>query len=96
MNDKTPRSKYLLVRWLEEESVGIMPSSNVHKEDKVAVGAVVRMKWSSKKYYDAEILKMSSKYIYKIIKPGKLVNVAMSFSGVQIRGKSSRRQWKHY
>ncbi len=48
---------YLLVRWIEEESVGIMPSSNVHQ---VAV-AVVRLQRLAKKYYDANILKMFSK-----------------------------------
>ncbi len=66
MNDKNKTSistfKYLLVRWLEEDAVGIMPSSAVHKEDKATVGAIVRMKWKGKTFYDAEILKMSSKY----------------------------------
>lgn len=53
--------KYYLVRWIAEESIGIMPSSSLHNEDNEAVGAVVRLKWSSKQYYDAEILKISGK-----------------------------------
>ncbi len=48
---------WYLLRWIEEESVGIMPSSNVHQ----VVVAVVRLQWLAKKYYDTNILKMSSK-----------------------------------
>lgn len=62
--------KYMLVRWVEEESVGVMPSTAVHKEDKAKaiIGDIVRLKWSGKQYYDAEILKTSGELLIRIFR----------------------------
>lgn len=49
----------MLVRWLEDEKIGIMPVTSVQKGNDVHVGAVVPVKWSGRKYYDAEILQLS-------------------------------------
>ncbi len=48
--------KFVLVRWLEEDSVGVMPTKAVHKEDaaSLVVGAMIRLKWNST-FYDAEL-----------------------------------------
>lgn len=64
MSSKTKRSrntaqktlKFALVRWLADETVGVMPLSAT-KED-VHVGSVVNMKWN-RTLYEAEILKIS-------------------------------------
>lgn len=53
--------KKVLVRWLEDETVGVMPISAIAKEDKginVFPGAIAKIKWK-KLFYDAEILKVS-------------------------------------
>ena len=54
---------FVLVRWLEEESIGVMPVRSIHEDDhdRVFVGAFVRVKWTTNKYYDTEILKLSGK-----------------------------------
>lgn len=49
---------FLLVRWLEEESVGVVPSSAVKKDQSVFAGSFADVKYQ-KKYYEAEILKIS-------------------------------------
>ena len=51
---------FVLVRWPEDNSVGVMPTSAAEKGVELYPGAEVRMKWK-KKMYDAEILKVSSK-----------------------------------
>ena len=50
-------NKYCLVRWLEDESVGVMPLSSSKTPD-VYVGKMTEFKYCGK-YYDAEILKIS-------------------------------------
>ena len=52
-----------MARWLDDESVGVMPISAVKTDanSSVHVGAFVEVKWGRGKYYDAEILKLSGK-----------------------------------
>ena len=52
--------KFAVVRWVDEESVGVMPLSAVRSGQKPYVGSFVEMKYQSK-YYEAEILKIDSK-----------------------------------
>jgi len=49
-----------LVRWLDDERVGVMPSSAVKNDEKAYVGSFVEFRWG-KSFYDAEILKISRK-----------------------------------
>ena len=55
------RTTFALVRWVEEESVGVMPLSAVRSGQKAFVSAIVEMKFKSM-YYEAEILKISGEY----------------------------------
>ena len=50
-------------RWLEDETVGVMPISAIAKEDKgnVYPGAIAKLKW--KKLYDAENIWYVAKYL---------------------------------
>ena len=54
------KPRFALVRWVEEESVGVMPLSAVKKNSNIFVGAIVEMKFK-KAFYDAEVLKISGK-----------------------------------
>ena len=58
-----PPKQYILVRWLEDESVGIMPISAVHKDSQAQthVGAVVDIKFG-RRYYTGEILQISGEF----------------------------------
>ena len=56
--------EFVLVRWLDEDQIGVMPISSIVKDKAVYVGAVVGIKWKPSEVYDAEILKISSKAIY--------------------------------
>jgi hypothetical protein len=40
--------QFALVRWLEDESVGVMPLSAVKKDSNACVGAIVEMKFKKK------------------------------------------------
>ena len=42
----------VLVRWLEDETVGVMPMLAISKEDKgnVYPGAIAKLKWKKKLY----------------------------------------------
>lgn len=61
--NKMPRRLFLLVRWLEDETVGVTLSTaaNVDGDDQLTVGAVLPIKFDSK-FYQAEILKISREY----------------------------------
>ena len=48
----------LLVRWLLDETVGVIPSSAVKKDQKVCLGAFIDAKFN-KKFYEAEVLMIS-------------------------------------
>lgn len=54
------KQEFALVRWLVDESVGVMPVTAVKKGLEAYVGVVVAMRFH-KKLYDAEILKISGK-----------------------------------
>ena len=59
-----PPKSYLLLRWIEDERVGIVPSSSVHSEDtqRVYPGAIGVRVMFGKKYFEAQILKIDGKY----------------------------------
>ena len=57
---KAGSPKLCLVRWLEDESVSVVPATTAGAKQKVYVGAIVNFKWL-KKMYEAEVLKISSK-----------------------------------
>ncbi len=52
-------NRYILVRWMEEESVGVVPASAASSEP--VLGTILAVKYQTK-YYDAEILKISGKH----------------------------------
>ena len=56
--------EFVLVRWIEEDQIGVMPISAVVKTKPLSVGAVVGVKWKPGQVYDAEILKISSMPAY--------------------------------
>ena len=58
-NSNSDSKEYVLVRWIEDESVGVMPLSAVAKGYSPSPGATIRMKWRGKKEYEAEVLKIS-------------------------------------
>ncbi|XP_019860258.1 PREDICTED: uncharacterized protein LOC100637058 isoform X2 [Amphimedon queenslandica] len=51
---------FMLVRWLEDEKVGVMPVSAAKTGVKPYVGAYIDVKWTRGKYYEAEILRISN------------------------------------
>ena len=53
--------QFALVRWTEDEAVGVMPISMVMQDYTPYAGAIVKMRWRGKKLYDAEILKILGK-----------------------------------
>lgn len=55
------KTQSVLVRWIIDESVGVMPSTSVKTGQIQTVGAFVDAKYDGK-FYEAEILKISSKY----------------------------------
>ncbi len=46
-------NRYILVRWMEEESVGVVPASAASSEP--VWGIILAVKYQTK-YYDAEVL----------------------------------------
>ena len=57
------KPKFALVSWLEDDSVGVVPLSAAKDGEKVYPGAMLPIKFQ-RKYYDAEILKISGKKRY--------------------------------
>ena len=57
---KAGNPKLCLVRWLEDETVSVVPATTAEAKQKVYVGAIVNFKWL-KQMYEAEVLKISSK-----------------------------------
>lgn len=56
MPPKTETTKsFMLVRWLEDEKVGIMPVSAAKTGAKPYVGAYIDVKWMRGKYYEVRI-----------------------------------------
>ena len=54
---------YLLIRWIAEENLSILPCTAARSKDKLYVGAVDDFKWSGH-YYNGEILKISGQLLY--------------------------------
>ncbi len=54
--------EFVLVRWLEEETIGVMPCSAAPPGVSLYPGLTTLMKWKGKKQYEVEILKVSSKF----------------------------------
>lgn len=63
--EATTRKSFCLLRWIEEDKVGIMPISAVKKDQIATVGSVVDVKYQSK-FYPAEILVVSGNLLYII------------------------------
>ena len=58
--------RWMLVRWIDEDMIGVMPALAVVKGYTAYVGAVVRLKWNrGRETYDTEILKMSGESFLK-------------------------------
>ena len=55
--------KFVLVRWVEEDSVGVMPIAAAPNSKDIYVGCFTKMTWTpkGKKLYDVEVLKISGK-----------------------------------
>ena len=52
--------QFTLVRWIEDDTIGVMPISAVEGKDCMpCVGASIDMHWRGKKTYKAEILRIS-------------------------------------
>ena len=60
MPPRRKERRFILVRWLQDETVGVVPQSTVHKDDqrRVYVGSSLRVKYG-RKFYEGEILQMS-------------------------------------
>ena len=54
-------AKYILVRWIEDETLSIRPSSAVSKGINASVGALGDIKFG-RVYYQGEILAISGEY----------------------------------
>ena len=56
-------AKYVLVRWMEEDKLGVMPITAIPpgKRNDAFLGLITPMKWSGGKTYHAELLQLSSK-----------------------------------
>ena len=62
-SEPTVGPSFMLVRWLKDEQVGVMPTNATHSEDEIKVKNDVRVKWG-KSYYEAQILCLSGKSIF--------------------------------
>ena len=51
---------FLLVRWIDEENLSVVPDTAARKGQKVFVGAFGDFKWAGK-YYEGEVLGVSGK-----------------------------------
>lgn len=54
--------EFVLVRWVQDETVGVMPATAAGKGERLYPGLLTKMKWKGKKSYEVEILKISSKF----------------------------------
>lgn len=54
--------KYILVRWIDEENLSVLPVSAIHPGQTVSHGAFGEFKWGGK-YYEGEILGVSGEFI---------------------------------
>ena len=60
--------KLALVKWVADGSFGVMPlSASKTSTADLFVGSKTMMKWKGKKWYDVEILKISSKFFIHIV-----------------------------
>ena len=53
-------SKFALVHWLEDDQVGVVPTSSVKRGQAVYSGSYAEVKWK-KTFYECKILKVSGK-----------------------------------
>lgn len=65
--------KFILVRWLEEESLSVIPASTARQGQKVYVGVFGDFKWAGK-FYEGEVLSLSGKFIFIASYTNKLSN----------------------
>ena len=60
MGDK--KKKFVFVDWLEDDSVGVMPTSAIQKGQKVGIGEICVLRWGKGEFYDAKLLKFSGAF----------------------------------
>ncbi len=58
--EEKPR-KFCLVRWLDDETVSVLPVQAAKEGQKVFQGSYADFKWLGKQLYEAEVLKISGK-----------------------------------
>lgn len=54
-------NEFVLLRWTESESIGVMPASAAVTTEALYPGMVTDFKWKKREVYEVEILKVSSK-----------------------------------
>ena len=64
MGDK--KKKFVFVDWLDDNSVGVMPTSAIKKGQKVGIGEICLLRWGKGKFYDAKLLKFSGAFCVAI------------------------------
>jgi len=58
---KAKTQRFCLVRWLEDESVSVVPATSADGKQKLSVGEMRSFKWIGK-LYDAEVLRLSGEF----------------------------------
>ena len=56
------KKKFVFVNWLEDDSVGVMPTSAIKKGQKVGIDQICLVRWGKGKFCDAKLLKFSGKF----------------------------------
>lgn len=55
------KKKFVFVKWLEDDSVTVMPTKAIKKGEEIGVGKICRLRWGKGKFYDAELIKFSGR-----------------------------------
>lgn len=56
----TSSSKFVLIRWMEEETLSVLATKSVRQGQQVYAGAFGEFKWGGK-FYEGEVLSLSGK-----------------------------------
>ena len=62
MGDK--KKKFVFVDWLEDNSVGVMPTTAIQKGQKVGIGEICVLRWRRGEFYDAKLLKFQVRFMH--------------------------------
>ena len=61
------KKKFVFVDWLDDNSVGVMPTSAIKRGQKVGVGKICLLRWGKGEFYDAKLLKFSGAFlVYRV------------------------------